>query len=145
PNVPLFGAEVAAKFPSAIFDIHEAAKCVALGRSTAAVFHLMRVVEIALRAVHACLGLNPPTNPNWGRLLGEVRDERVRRGRAWPENEYFQDVYASLDAIKDAQRNPTIHVETIHTETEAALIFENTKGLMRKIASKMDEKGDPRV
>ena len=53
------------------------------------------------------------------------------------------DLWQHLNSIKDAQRDPTIHVETIHTEAEAALIFENTKALMKKIASRMDESGKP--
>jgi hypothetical protein len=147
PNEPLFGTEVAEKFKSSAFDISEAGKCLALGRSTAVVFHLMHVVEIALRAIHLCLGLTPPAdNPSWGILLKNIREERVRRGdRKWPDNDYFQDVYSRLDAIKDAQRDPTLHVQTIHTEDEADLIYRNTKALMKKIASKMDEKGEPRV
>ena len=44
--------EVNDKFPSAAFDIDEAGKCLAIGRSTAAVFHLMRALETAIRAVH---------------------------------------------------------------------------------------------
>lgn len=41
---PLFGKDVAQKFPTeAAFEIDETAKCLALGRPTAAVFHLMRV------------------------------------------------------------------------------------------------------
>ena len=44
-------SEVIAAFPSARDDLAEAAKCLALGRATAVVFHCMRVLEIALRAV----------------------------------------------------------------------------------------------
>jgi hypothetical protein len=36
-------------------------------------------------------------------------------------------------------------VQTIHTEEEAALIFENAKKLMKKIVPRMDENGDPRA
>ena len=143
---PPFGSEVAEKFKSAIYDINEAAKCLALGRSTASVFHLMRVVERGLRAVYLCMGLTVPDNNSWGIWLKGIRDERMRRGdRKWSENDYFQDVYSRLDATKDAQRDPTIHIETIHTESEAAVIYENTKALMQKIASRMDEDGKPKA
>jgi hypothetical protein len=146
PKEPLFGREVADKFKSGAYDITEAGKCLALGRSTAAVFHLMHVVEIALKAIHGCLGLTAPDNPSWGIWLKQIRDDRVRRGdRKWPENDYFQDVYSRLDAIKDAQRDPTLHVQTIHTEDEADLIFRNTKALMKKIACRMDENGEPKA
>ena len=146
PPAPLWGDAIRGKFPSAMYDVNEAGKCLALGRASATVFHLMHIVEIALRAVHACLGLTPPDNPSWGIRLKDIRDERVRRGdRSWSENDYFQDIYSRLDAIKDAYRDPTIHVETIHTEEEADLIFKNTEALMKKIASRMDENGEPKA
>ena len=48
PSEPLFGLDVQTKFPSAEYEIEEAAKCFALGRSTAAV-----LVTSTLRAVAA--------------------------------------------------------------------------------------------
>jgi len=47
----LFGDDVAKKFPSASVDIEEAGKCLALDRGTATVFHLMRAMEVGLRAL----------------------------------------------------------------------------------------------
>ena len=52
-----FGDKVATAFPSARFDICEAADCLALERSTAAAFHLMRAVEWGMRALCVDLGL----------------------------------------------------------------------------------------
>ena len=40
----LFGVTVAVKFPGMLYDIVEAGNCYAMGRSTACVFHLMRVM-----------------------------------------------------------------------------------------------------
>lgn len=73
PTEPISGAEVRAQFSSAIYDIDEAAKCIALGRFTASVFHMMRVVELSLRAVAKCLGVVEPKNPNWGDWLNGIR------------------------------------------------------------------------
>ena len=50
-NPNLFGSEVTENFKSALYDINEAGKCFALGRDTACVFHLMRVLEHGLRVV----------------------------------------------------------------------------------------------
>ncbi len=47
----LFGESVFNNFPSASFDIEEAGKCFAVGRSTACVMHLMRCIEVGLKAV----------------------------------------------------------------------------------------------
>lgn len=146
PPAPHFGAEVRTKFRSATFDIDEAAKCLAFGRATAAVFHLMRVLEHGIKAVILCLGLTIPDNPSWGILLSEIRKERLRRGDSkWEENDLFQDLWQHLDSIKDAQRDGTMHVETIHTEEDATLIFDNTRAFMKKVAARMDENGEPKA
>jgi hypothetical protein len=145
PKSPLFGIEVHAKFTRAIYEIDEASKCLALGRSTASVFHLMRILEIALRAIHTCLGISVAligNDRNWGKILGRIRDENLRRGNC-VEKDYFKDIYARLDAIKDAWRNTTMHVETIYTEQEARILFDNTRSFMQKISSRMDENGLP--
>jgi hypothetical protein len=145
PKELLWGADVRSKFPSATKDIDEAAKCLAFGRSTAAVFHSMRVMEIALKAVRQCLGVSA-SGRNWGDALKDIRDERAKRGLVkWAKNDFFQDVYGRLDAIKDAWRNTTMHVENVYTEEDAARIFDYTKGFMEKIASHMDENGLPRA
>lgn len=138
-----FGADVRSKFPKAIFDIDEAAMCLGLGRSTAAVFHLLRVTEAALRAMSQCVNVTVAST-NWGEFLNAFRQERIRRGSNWPELQVFQDFYARIAAIKDAYRNPTFHeIETIYTEREAKRIFLDTEAFMQKIASRMDENGLP--
>lgn len=60
---PIFGEDVRDKFVGSSFEIDEAAKCFALSRPTACVFHLMRVMEIAVRAVARCLAIPDPTKP----------------------------------------------------------------------------------
>ncbi|WP_435627530.1 hypothetical protein [Candidatus Ferrigenium straubiae] len=146
PKAPLFGDEVHAKFNNVIYEISEAAKCLALGRSTASVFHLMRILEIALRAIHSCLGIEVAltgNERNWGNILARIREETAKRGNGWAEKTYFKEIYARLDAVKDAWRNNTMHVESIYTEQEAKILFDNTRALMQKIASRMDEHGLP--
>jgi hypothetical protein len=155
PNEPLFGAEVASKFQShAMFEIDEAAKCLALGRSTASVFHLMRVMEIGVRTIAKCLGIPDPIKPsdrNWGRMLKNIWDEGI--AKKWPtstdrttgDGEIFESLYASLDAVKNPWRNATMHVENKYTNDEAEHIFVAVRGFMKKLASRMDEQGLPRA
>src|SRR4051794_4802873 len=47
----IMGAEVKAAFPSAMPDVLEVGNCLAAECNTAAVFHLMRVAEVGLRAL----------------------------------------------------------------------------------------------
>src|SRR5262245_12085022 len=70
PKKPLFGGDFADKFKTmGAFELDEAAKCFALGRPTACVFHLMRIMEIGIRALANSLQIPDPAKPaekNWG-------------------------------------------------------------------------------
>ncbi len=153
-TAPLFGVEVEKAFPAAAFEIEEAGKCLALSRSTASVFHLMRVIEVALRAVAKCLSIPDPLKEaerNWGVVLKKIKDEMDARAKAgnatqWAsqkDKQFFGEVYGSLDAVRVAWRNSTMHVENKYTEDEAEHIWVATKGLMRKLAGRCDELGQP--
>jgi hypothetical protein len=142
---PHFGAEVRDKFPTSTYEINEAAKCLALGRTTACVFHLMRATEVTLKAVHACIGADSPRDKNWTNWLTPIREERIRRTTKWAENDFFQDVWQRLDSIKDAQRNRTMHPDSVYTEEEARIIFESTRAFMKKVALRMNEDGEPKA
>ena len=74
----LFGDQVAVKFPSASFDIEEAGKCLALDRSTATIFHLVRIIETGLRTLGKSLNdpsLDPIRNPTWETILRKCDEE----------------------------------------------------------------------
>ena len=154
PQEPLFGREFAKKFQTAgVYELDEAAKCLALGRPTAAVFHLMRLMEVGIKAVGHCLNIPPPAKDserNWGRILEKIKTEMDRRNTTRPpdwtipnEKELFAETYASLNSVRVAWRNTTMHVENKYTDDEAEHIFVAVKGFMKKLASRMDEDGKP--
>ncbi len=147
PTSPLFGIEVRDSFPLISHDISEAGKCLALGRATAVVFHLMRILEAGLRATHRCLGIEVELeggDRNWGRVLARIRTEIRERGNKWAEMDYFKEIFARLDAIKDAWRNLTMHIENVYTEEGVAVLFDNTRALMQRLALRMNEQGIPK-
>jgi hypothetical protein len=152
PAAPLFGTVFETKFPSAQFELDEAAKCLALERSTAAVFHLMRLMEIGVKATSVCLGLPAPIKDgdrSWGGMLRKFKEEIERRDKASPpqwlpnDKAFFADAYASLDAVRNVWRNATMHVDSKYTEEEADHIFAAVRGFMKKIALRLDEAGTP--
>jgi len=145
---PLFGGDVQGKFPGATYEIDEAAKCLALGRSTACVFHLMRVMEIGIGSVRQSIGIPDPikgADRNWGAILRKIKDAIDRKSTPWKPGDkaLFEEAYASLDAVRAAWRNATMHVESKYNPDEAEHIYAVVKGFMRKIASRMDESGQP--
>ena len=154
PEVPLFGGDFDTKFKTdGIFELDEGAKCMALGRPTAGVFHLMRVLELGIRAIARCLQIPDPLKPaerNWGHILKEIWSGIEEK---WPkasdrmagDGALFEALFASLDAVKNPWRNATMHVENKYTDDEADHIFIAVKGFMKKLASRMDEDGLPLV
>lgn len=151
---PLFGTDVATKYQSAAYEIDEAAKCLALGRYTATVFHLMRAMEVALKAVAKCLNIPDPVKSadrNWGKILEKVEEATENRNKGKPpwsdpkDRAFFDDVRASLDVIRVAWRNATMHIENKYTEDEADHIYRAVRTFMRKLAFRMDEDGNPKA
>ena len=148
-----FGAKVGTQFPSAAFEIDEAAKCLALARPTAAVFHLMRTMECGLQAVRKSLGIPDPVKDaerNWGGILRKFKDEIDRRNAQKPQQwtlagnkTFFEEIYVSIDAVRNVWRNATMHVESKYLIDEAEHIFNAVRGFMMKVSSRVDEQGQP--
>ena len=142
----LFGEQVFISFSSANFDIEEAGKCFATARYTACVMHLMRCLEVGLKSLGLGLGIASITNPNWQTIINQVNSaiatKKATLGVAWKlEEEFYTNAVAHLFAVKNAWRNPTMHVEKKYTEEEAEDIFNAVKGFMRTLAGHLTEKG----
>jgi HEPN domain-containing protein len=137
---PLFGPEVSIAFPTAILDIEEAGKSFALNRYTACVFHLQRAMETTLTVFAANVGVPPQSNPSWGSILGKIDAElKLRFPDRSPEfnaqKDFYLEAAAMLRIVKDAWRNPTMHVDKIYDEERAKEILDAVKSFMRKLAN----------
>lgn len=150
PMKPPFGAKVETSFESMNFDISESGKCFGLGRYTACVFHLMRVLETGIRAIARCLGVPDPikeADRNWGKMLGNINDAIKDKKAAMSafDADLFNGAYIALDKVRSLWRNPTMHVGNKYTEEEAKEIWDAVSVFMRKLASRMDENGAPQI
>ena len=142
---PLFGLAVADAFPSTAYDIIEAGKCHALHRSTACVFHLMRVLEIGLAVFANKFGV-PSNHTNWHNIIEGV-EKAVRnmgtdpaRTADWKDQQEFYSQAAShFMILKDAWRNYTAHARGKYTEDEVETILPNVRAFMQKLASRLHE------
>jgi hypothetical protein len=155
PKKPLFGQTYAEKFQTdGAFELDEAAKCLALSRPTASVFHLMRILELGIGAMSKCLEIRDPVKPaerNWAIILKKIKEDGIEK--KWPtaadrmtgDGLLFESLHASLDAVKNPWRNEAMHVVGKYTEDEAKHIFVAVEGFMRKLSSRMDEKGEPKA
>jgi hypothetical protein len=143
--------DMSSSFSSIIYDVSEAAKCRALGRSTACAFHSIRCLEAGIRALSRCLGVPDPTKASdrsWAKLLNCLKAAMEAK---WPNNshrmhgdgQFFDNAYAALAGMQNPWRNATMHLDQKYTQDEADHIFEVVRGFMKKIASRMDEEGMP--
>lgn len=140
-----FGEIVSDKFPSAQFDIHEAAICLGCSRATACVFHVMRVMEIALTALGGRFGVSL-AHTNWAPAIEEIESKirNMHKDPTWktlPDCKELQEFYAQaishFGILKDAWRNYTMHSRGKYTDEEAEQIFESAKAFMQKLAERL--------
>lgn len=134
-----FGEEAINKFPSIIFDVEEAGKCYALGRNTATVFHLMKIMEICLRVLGKALGV-PDNLPTWDAILGKCDEEmakrREKRTSEWLANEaQFSEACVHLRSVKFAWRNKVMHIEKSYSDEQAKDIFSAVSGFTAYLAT----------
>src|ERR1019366_7274657 len=121
------GVGVLTSFPSTSDDLEDAIKCRCCGRTTATVFHLMRALEVAIRALGNTLGdpnIDPKRNPTWEAILKRCDTELAlpghKRSAEWASNgDFHAELAADLRSIKTAWRNPTMHVDRSYTAEQA--------------------------
>jgi hypothetical protein len=127
-------------------DIEEASKCLALGRDTACVFHLMRVAELGLRRLANRLGVKkignkPVEREQWQKVLTAIHTKaQALRGvtptaRTDKRLTYYSELAFDLQGAKDAWRNHMAHVRTPpRPKPPASLAYEHVRRMMCKLA-----------
>jgi hypothetical protein len=139
----IFPTTVRDNFPSAEYDMDESCKCFALGRYTACVFHLMRIMEAGLNALGVSLGLSVAVN--WNTALNEIEKEIRSRtvathGAAWKNEEpFYAEAATHFRMVKNAWRNHTMHLKEHYDEERAKAVLNNVSDFMRHLATKLSE------
>lgn len=163
-HTALLGEDVHKAFPSARDDIREMGNCLAADCNTAAVFHMMRAVEWALRALAAHLGVRrlprrrkngkikytPISFGDWELILNQLHgrvDKRLERLRPGPVKKERQQFYYSalqeFQGFRDAFRNHTMHAREHYSATDAAGLLVHVKRFMTALAPRIPEKVIP--
>lgn len=136
-----FGKSAFDSFPSANEDIAEASKCLGLGRATACVMHLMRAIEVALKALGTNLGVSKQND--WGSYLRQIEaglGTRIKASFGRPHVEqFYAEAAVCFDEMKFAWRNPTMHIERTYTTERASEIFTASKEFMKHLSAKIRE------
>lgn len=156
-----FGEAVRRAFPSAAADLTQAGNCLAAECDTAAVFHLMRAVEWALRALCIDLGLRsvrrkerktgrvtylPLGWSDWETLLNQLKNrvhDALAKTKRGSRKQLFQEFYLpalqDIEAMKDAWRNHVMHARREYTREDALAVLSHVRRLMVKLSDRIAE------
>jgi hypothetical protein len=131
----LFGAKVNAKFPAIQFDMIEAGNCFAMGRGTACVFHLMRIMEVGVQEFGKKLGVVLVNEKNWQNILDELNKAIKALPHKASGTVEMSQASANLYAVKLAWRNEVMHPNDKYTLEEAKNIIGQVKLFMGQLAT----------
>lgn len=106
----------------------------------------MRIIEVGVRALGKALDplFDPTKNRTWEAILGrcdkELQKPYKERSETWKADDvFYSEATANLRSVKDAWRNPTMHVEHIYDEEKALDVFNSVRAFMRHLATKLSE------
>lgn len=146
----LFGDSVKEAFPSAASDIREGGNCFAAECYTASVFHLMRAVEHALRALAVDRRIVLPKNQpldlaTWEEVIRqlEAAEEAIRdypktlaRERQY---EFYHGAMMEFKRFKNVFRNSVMHSREEYKVDDARVVFFHVKAFMQILAAEISE------
>jgi hypothetical protein len=150
----LFGERVGKSFPAAKDEIQAAGNCMAMNLNTAAVFHLMRVVETAMRAlvVHLRIKIKNKTikEAGWDELIKlieknikerrEKYDSVKRKKRSdWNDLKFYGVAADELKVFKENWRDKVMHTWSPYNEYDAHSVFVRVRDFMQRLSTKVSE------
>jgi hypothetical protein len=114
-----------------ICDLKQAGKCLAFEVPTACAFHVCRATEALMLTYYEALSGHPWSfkKRDWNIYIEQLRVEGA------PDR-----ITTRLDEIRDMDRNPYIHPDTVVTLEEAPIVFELCTGVMFFMAQQINER-----
>jgi len=139
--------QIRENLPDCIFDLEEANKCFAFGRTTACVYHSIRSLEFILPLIAKKLsGLGSSYDPkkalndNWGTIIDKIDKELKVLQQSTPRSKQrntkirkLSEINAHMRSVKNAWRDPTMHAHGQFAEQIASDILNHTIGFIRYV------------
>jgi hypothetical protein len=137
----LFGKPVFNKFKNARDDIKNAGSCLAIGQATAAVFHLMRAMEVSVRHLarrpHINITITPQTT--WRQITGamdvKIKAMPEKTPREKEKRENWESARANLHHVGSVWRNGTMHPAKTYTPSQAREVLEACRVFMTALCA----------
>ncbi len=130
-------------------DVAEARRSIAVGRFTASVFHMMRVVESGVLTLQAFLDGSPDPKAHFGGVLSKlenmVQKTKFEHLGAYMQSRlpFLKSVLPQLHSIKDAWRGKVVHVDSriipsgVFVKEKAVEIHNASLALMKNLAENL--------
>jgi hypothetical protein len=150
----LFGKQVAKAFPSACDEIKAAGNCLAMDLNTAAVFHLMRVAELGMRALARRLKVKCKKNTidsgGWSEIITGIENATAARWLKAPKAKIARrkavaflklcEISADeLNVFKEVWRNNVMHAGQLNNEHEAHGVYIRVRDFMQRLSMQVSE------
>ncbi len=129
----LLGSAVNAKFSTTQYDVVEAGNCYACGRSTAVVFHLMRIMEVGVQQFGIKLGVTLTNEKNWQNILDEINKAIRALDQKAQTTKELAAASANLYSVKLAWRNEVMHPNDTYTLEEADNLLRQVRIFMEQL------------
>jgi hypothetical protein len=118
-----FGKHVSESFPDCSEDICESYECFAFGRYTAAMFHLGRAMEIAVKRLAKRMRVAKPARDEWQPYINAMNEKIKTMPFKTSANKARRAIFSEatnyLFNFKEAWRNPTMHPKKTYTRGQA--------------------------
>lgn len=140
--------EVIDRFPETQSDIEESARCFALSRYAASVFHSVQIVESGLLQLGTFLGVKDPLS-GWTAVANELKktiNKKYGDKTAFEKQhvQFIEQMQGCVEALKTAWRNKISHAQgklTLMTSDFVPDVAEEiriaTRAFMRRLATEM--------
>jgi hypothetical protein len=157
PPSPLLTLRAEAAFPSALMDIAEAGRCLALNRNNAAVYHLMQVAEVGLRILAwdrrviiqrgKSRTIVPLDFAQWGEIIGELEKKKAlinnwNRGKMLREeaNQFYSSVIFEVSSFNEIYRKHISHARgKLYEDDTVISCWGHVYRFMDRLAERMSE------
>ena len=147
----LFGEAVNDAFPSARANIKDAGNSLAADLPTAAVYHLMCVIELGLRAlarklkVHSVKAKIPIELGTWEQVITALESKiktvggTARSNKKQKDMDFYNGLLMEFRSIKDCWRNKVMHTRVDYDQHQALRAFDHVRGFMQRLAERVSE------
>jgi hypothetical protein len=103
----------------------------------------MRIMESGLTALAGALDI--PYAPSWESYLRQISskigEDHKKKASKWRRDEkFYRDLSGDLLTVKQAWRNPTMHIDRRYSVEEAEQIFVAASHFMQRLAKHFSEK-----